>query len=334
MRPKIAIIYNAPNPDLYGTDVEKKASLTILDSVNAVYQALVESGYPAVRFPLLPPLESAKESLKQLETDIVFNLFEGFDGCPETEPDLTNFLDELGLTYTGCPANALSFGLDKIKTKARLAAMGTETPRYQMLDPKTTSLFHLSYPCIVKPYTEDGSNGISEESVVHDFASLERQVTTISRLFGKRVLVEEFIDGREFNTTVLGTNPPKALPISEIAYSLPPELPRILTFSAKWDPQSVYYRGTKAVCPAEVDTELQERITQTALLSFRLLGSRGYVRVDFRLDSEEKLKVIELNPNPDISPDAGAALQAKAAGLSYSQFIEQIVQLALPRKEK
>jgi D-alanine-D-alanine ligase len=334
VHPKIAIIYNAPNPDIYDTAVEKKASLTILDSVNAVYQALIESGYPVVRVPLLPPLDSAKESLKRLETDLVFNLFEGFDGCPESEPALTNFLDELGLIYTGCRGNALSFGLDKIKTKARLATIGTETPRYQMLGPKTTSLFHLNYPCIVKPYTEDGSNGISEDSVVHDFASLEKQVATISRLFGKRVLVEEFVDGREFNTTVLGTTPPKALPISEITYSLPPELPRILTFSAKWDPQSVYYRGTKAVCPAEIDTELQERITQTALLSFRLLGPRGYARIDFRLDSEQKLKVIELNPNPDISPDAGAALQAEAAGLSYSQFIDQIVQLALPRKEK
>ena len=329
MRPKIAIIYNAPNPDLYETAVEKKASLTIVDSVEAVHQALTEAGYSAVRLPLVPPLKSAKESLKKLETDLVFNLFEGFDGCPETEPAITNFLAELSLPYTGCSGTALSFGLDKINTKAHLAAMGAETPRYQLLGTKTSHLFHLSYPCIVKPYAEDGSNGISEESVVHDFASLEKQVSTISNLFGKRALVEEFVDGREFNATVLGTSPPRALPISEIVYSLPAELPRILTFSAKWDPQSIYFRGTRAVCPAEVNTELKEHIIQTALLSFRLLGSRGYARVDFRLDSEEKLKIIELNPNPDISPDAGASLQAKVAGLSYSQFIDQIVQLAL-----
>jgi D-alanine-D-alanine ligase len=205
--------------------------------------------------------------------------------------------------------------------------MGVETPRYQLLGPKTTSLFHLSFPCIVKPFSEDGSNGISEESVVYDLASLEKQVSTVSRLFKKRALVEEFIDGREFNVTVLGTDPPKALPVSEITFSLPPEMPKILTFSAKWDPQSIYFRGTKAICPAEVDAEFLERLTQTALLSFRLLGSRGYARVDFRLDAEDNLKIIELNPNPDISPDAGAALQAKAAGLSYNQFIEQIVQL-------
>jgi len=329
VHPKIALIYNAPEPNLHKTDVEKRASITIIESVESVHQALIESGYPVTLVPLLPPLDSAKETLKKLETDLVFNLFEGFDGYPETEPDITNFIAGLGLNFTGCTGTALAFGLDKINVKAHLTAMGAETPRYQLLGPKTVSLFHLHYPCIVKPYAEDGSNGISEESVVHDLASLEKQVATVSKLFGKRALVEEFIDGREFNVTVLGTHPPKALPVSEIVYSLPPELPRILTFSAKWDPQSIYFRGTKAVCPAEIDIELQEHITQTAILAFRLLGSHGYARIDFRLDSEEKLKIIELNPNPDISPDAGAALQAKATGLSYSQFIEQIVQLAL-----
>lgn len=329
MRPKIAVIYNAPEPELHGTAVEKKASLTILDSVDAVYQALIELGYTIVRIPLLPPLESAKESLRHLESDLVFNLFEGFDGSPETEAVITNFLAELGLACTGCSGTALAFGLDKITTKAHLEAIGAATPKYQLLGPKTLSCFHLKYPCIVKPYADDGSNGISEKSVIYDIAALRKQVTIISELFGKRALVEEYIDGQEFNVTVLGTSPPKALPVSEIVYSLPPDMPRILTFSAKWDPQSVYFNGTKAVCPANIGTELQERIAQTALLAFRLLGSHGYARIDFRLAHENRLTIIELNPNPDISPDAGAALQARAAGLSYTQFIEQIVQLAL-----
>jgi D-alanine-D-alanine ligase len=329
VRPKIAIIYNAPNLDLYRTAVEKKASLSILDSVDAVYRALTDSRYPVVRLPLMPPLESAKENLKTLQTDLVFNLFEGFDGSPETEADVTNFLAELGLTHTGCTGTALSFGLDKINTKAHLTAMGAETPRYQLLAPETVSRFRLDYPCIVKPYADDGSNGISENSVVYDSPSLEKQVVYISRLFKKRALVEEYVDGREFNVTVLGTSPPRALPVSEIVYSLPPEMPRILTFSAKWDPQSIYFKGTRAICPAEIDTQLSERIAQSALLAFRLLGSRGYARVDFRLDHQDALKIIELNPNPDISRDAGAALQGKAAGLNYQQFIEQIVQLAL-----
>jgi D-alanine-D-alanine ligase len=325
----ITIIYNAPTPDLYSTPIEKKTSLAILDGVEAVHQALAECGYSVSCLPLLPPLESAKESLKRMKTDLVFNLFEGFDSYPETEASVANFLAELELIYTGCPAIALSLGLDKAKTKACLEAIGIDTPRYQLLGPKTLSMFHLSYPCIVKPCAEDGSSGITEESVVHDFASLEKQVTTVSNLFGKEVLVEEFVDGREFNITVLGANEPRALPPSEIVYSLPSGVPRVLSYSAKWDPKSVYFEHTKAVCPAEIDAELRDHIVQTAILAFRLLGSRGYARVDFRLNTEEKLKLIEVNPNPDISPDAGAALQARAAGMTYNQFIEQIVQLAL-----
>ncbi len=331
MCPRIAIIYNAPNPDLYGTIVEKKASLAILTGMEAVHQALTDSGYPVACMPLTPPLESARERLKSIEADLVFNLFEGFDGQPEAEAAVADFLSKLGLTYTGCAGTALALALDKVKTKTRLDAMGIDTPDYQLLSPETVSLFHLGYPCIVKPYAEDGSNGITEESVVRDFPSLQNRVRTISERFRGRALVEEFVDGREFNVTVLGAKKPTALPISEIIYSLPPEMPRILTLSAKWEPQSIYFQHTRAVCPAEIDNELRERIAKTALFAFRLLGRRGYARVDFRLDTEGQLKVIDLNPNPDISPDSGAALQAQTAGMNYNQFIEKIVLLTLEK---
>lgn len=332
MRPRIAIIYNAPEPDLYGTTVEKKASLAILSGAEAVHQALTDSGYPVVSIPLLPPLESAREKLEGIEADLVFNLFEGFDNHPEAEAAIANSLSKLGLIYTGCSETALSLALDKVRTKTCLDAMGIDTPDHQLLSPETVSLFRLDYPCIVKPYAEDGSAGITEESVVHNFTSLENQVKTISARFRGRALVEEFVDGREFNITVLGTKQTTALPISEIVYSLPPGMPRILTFSAKWEPQSVYFQHTKAVCPAEISAELQERITMTAIFVFRLVGRRGYARVDFRLDAKGQLKVIDLNPNPDISPDSGAALQARANGMNYTQFIEKIVLLALERE--
>ncbi|MBM3117946.1 MAG: ATP-grasp domain-containing protein [Chloroflexi bacterium] len=332
MRPRIAIIYNEPNPDLYGTIVEKKASLAILTGMEAIHQALTDSGYPVIRIPLIPPLESARERLKNIEADLVFSLFEGFDGQPEAEAAIVNSLSKLGLTYTGCPGTALSLALDKVRTKTRLDAIDVDTPDYQLLSPETVSMFHMSYPCIVKPYAEDGSNGITEESVVYDFTSLQNQVRTISERFRGRALVEEFVDGREFNITVLGDKKPTPLPISEIVYSLPPEMPKILTFSAKWEPQSVYFENTKAVCPAEISAELQERIIKTAVSAFRLLGRHGYARVDFRLDSEGKLKIIDLNPNPDISPDSGAALQASAKGMNYNQFIEKIVLLALEKE--
>ncbi|MBM2825026.1 MAG: ATP-grasp protein [Dehalococcoidales bacterium] len=326
---KIAIIYNEPGPGRYVAMGEEKAVLGVLGEVAAVQQALTEMGYLVEQVPLSPPLDEVRRKLQALKVDLVFNLFEGFAGSPETEAAVAFILSELGLTYTGCPAPALSLGLDKVKTKLLLEASGLATPGYQLLNTATLSTFKLSFPCIVKPAAEDASHGLSEESVVHDFASLQRQVERVSRLFGGKALVEEFVNGGEFNVTVLGTREPEVLPVAEIVYTLPADKPRILTFSAKWEPESLYYQASQSVCPAAIDTGLRERLTNAARDAFRLLGGSGYARVDFRVDSAGQPEIIELNPNPDISPDAGAARQARAAGMTYNQFIARIVLLAL-----
>lgn len=332
MRPKVAIVYNEPSPSRYGAMGEAKAVLGVLEEVEAVHRTLAGSGYPVVRVPLYPPLEQVKERLGRVEADLVFNVFEGFDGRPETEAIVADTLAELGLPYTGCPGSALALALDKARAKALMEASGIGTPRYQLLSPETLSTFHLGYPCIVKPCGEDASHGMSEESVVNDYASLERQVARVSKLFGGKALVEEFLEGREFNTTVLGNRELIVLSISEIAYSLPPAMPRLLTFASKWEPDSIYFQCTTVICPAEIGSELRDHIVETALSVFRLLGCRGYARVDMRLDAEGRLKVLEVNPNPDISPGFGAARQAEAAGMTYNQFIERIVLLALEKR--
>jgi D-alanine-D-alanine ligase len=329
--PKVAIIYNEPSPSRYHFMGEEKAVLGVLDEVEAVHRALTELGYAVAQVPLLPPLDQVREKLKGLKADLVFNLFEGFDGCPETEAVVAEILAELGLPYTGCPASALALALDKAKAKTLLEASGISTPCYQLLSPETLPMFHLTYPCIVKPCGEDASHGLSEESVVNDTASLAEQVARTSELFGGKALVEEFVDGREFNVTVLGTRQPVVLPVSEIVYDLPPGMPRVLTFSAKWEPQSMYFQCTKAICPTEIGTETRQHIVKTALSVFKLLGCRGYARVDFKLDSRGRPQVLEVNPNPDVSPGYGAARQAEAAGMSYTQFVERVVLFALER---
>lgn len=328
MRDEIVIIYNAPELHLCRTAVERNASLQIYSCVSAIREALKKNGYRVKSLALEPPLSSALKQLKSIKADIIFNLFEGFDSCPETEAMVAELLSDLGIPYTGCTSAALSLAMDKAEVKAHLQAAGVATPRYQILTPDTLHLFRLDFPCIVKPCSEHGSNGICEDSVVHEFASLERQVKITCERFRGRALVEELLDGREFNVTVLGTNPPTILPISEIVYSLPEGVPAILTFAAKWDPESLYFKHTIPYCPASIDSTLQQEIIAASLISFNVLGNRGYIRIDLRLDSKGKLKVLELNPNPDISPDSGAALQARTAGMKYEEFIEQIVQLA------
>ncbi len=331
---KVAILYNEPEASRYGSMGEAKAVLGVLDEVEAVHQALTELGYAGTRIPVSPPLESVGKMLKRLDCDLVFNLFEGFAGRPETEAAFAEILGELGIPHTGCPASALALALDKPETKALLESSGIRTPGYQLLNPENLSGFHLEYPCIVKPAGEDASHGLGEDSVVRDFASLRKQVGKVSGLFGGSSLVEEFIDGREFNATVLGNDSPAVLAISEIIYSLPPFMPRILTFASKWEEESIYFKGTKPQCPARIDDALREQISRICLVSFRLLGCRGYARVDMRLDARGRVHVLEVNPNPDISLTSGAALQVKAAGLTYTRFIRKIVQLALTPKDR
>jgi len=331
VRPTVAIIYNEPVSFRYKAIGEEKAVLGVVKEVSAVYKALTSLGYAVVRVPLLPPADRAMEKLRGIQADVIFNLCEGIDGCPETEADVANTLAGMSVPFTGCPGSALALALDKPRTKELLHDFGIGTPGYQLLSPDTLTTFDLAYPCIAKPRGEDASHGLSEDSMVTDSVALERQVTRICQLYEGKALVEKFVGGREFNATIMGNKELTVLPISEIEYSLPPGMPRILTYAAKWEPQSLYFRHTRTICPAEIDLEMRERLDETARSVFSLLGCFGYARVDFRLDGGRELNVIEVNPNPDISPDSGAARQAKAHDMTYNRFIEAIVLFALER---
>jgi D-alanine-D-alanine ligase len=311
----------------------QKAVEGVMEAVTAVHQALIELKNDAVLVPLIPPFEEARQKLAALMVDVVFNLFEGFCGEPQTEALVPDALTELGLTFTGCQADVLRLALDKAKVKVILKSSGIPTPDFQLLNPETLNTFLLGYPCIVKPRSEDASHGISDKSVVRDFTSLKRQVILVSEAYSGGALIEEFVGGREFNATVIGNAQHVVLPVSEIVYTLPPGIPKLLTFAAKWENDSIYYDNTKVHCPAEVTPEVRQYIADTALATFRLIGCSGYARVDMRMDEAGKLNVIELNPNPDISPGTGAARQAEAAGMSYAQFVDLIIKLALEKKK-
>ena len=333
MRKRIAIVYNRPRPSRYDSTHELKAVLGVLPCVTSVHRALIELGHSVTVISLSPPAEQVRDILYSLDAGLVFNLFEGFPGEPETETLVPEICSELGLAYTGCPALALRIALDKVECKKVLIKAGIPTPDFQLLNPQKMNIFRLKYPCIVKPVSEDASHGITADSVVNDFPSLERRVKAISDSYGEQALVEEYIDGREFNTTIMGDSRFTILPVSEIVYSLPPEMPQILTFDAKWEPDSVYYKGTEAVCPAQISHQEQVAIYKTALAAFRLIGGSGYARVDMRMDKRGKLNVIEINPNPDISFESGARRQAAAAGMKYTQFIDKIMKIAWEKKK-
>jgi len=324
----VTVVFNHPHIPEGQESGEAKAVLGVLEAVEAVCEALEVSGYAVSRLPLLPPLEQAAQDIVGIRADLVFNLFEGWLDQPESESAVARLLEERGIPFTGSPSDVICLALDKAAVKSRLAEAGIPTPRYRLLAPDDIDSFDLEFPCIVKPRQADASHGITPENVVYDRSTLKKQVIRLGERFGEEVLIEELVEGEEFNATVMGNLRLMALPVSEIVYRLPEGMPRILTYEAKWEPASTYYKGTFHVCPADVDAGLRQRISDLAVESFTCLGCRGYARVDFRRDRWGRLYVLEVNPNPDIAPDAGAVRQARAAGMSYREFIERIAQTA------
>jgi D-alanine-D-alanine ligase len=328
MSHKIGLIYNEPIPDRYSKMGEADAIADIFEEVEAVDKALHEMGYNVIKVPLIPPLEMVKEKIYNLDVDAFFNLFEGFAGRPETESIVAGILAVTGKPYTGSSPATLALALDKSKAKELLIGAGIPTPSYQVLTPAMTGQCHLRFPCIVKPVAEDASHGMSQNSVVNSRPALKQQVEKICSDYGGKAMVEEFIDGRECSATIMGNRNPRVLSISEIIYTLPAGMPRLLTFAAKWIPGDVYFEHTMPECPAQIDSELWQQLAGIALKAYRLMGCRGYGRVDFRINDAGQAYVLEINPNPDISPTSGAVHQASAIGLTYTQFVERILKLA------
>ncbi len=169
--------------------------------------------------------------------------------------------------------------------------------------------------------------------MVRDESSLQRQVKKIHQNYGQPALLEEYIDGRELNVSIIDNSEPRVLPISEIDFSsLPPELPKICGYAAKWENQTLEFRHTSPICPAPLSPELEKKVVEISLKVYQLLECRDYARVDIRLDAQGIPYVLEVNANPDISPDAGLIRSAKAAGFKYEEFIGYIVELAKERK--
>ncbi len=240
----------------------------------------------------------------------------------------------LGLPHTGSPALSLGLTQNKSLTKDLLTRHGLPTPNYLLLQPGESlpEKLDLSWPLIVKPCLEDASLGITAESVVNDEIALSSRVTYVHDHYRQGALVEEFIGGREINAAVIGDRFLEALPISEICFHKGLAQP-IVSYDGKWLEDSSEYAATVPVCPADLSTREQKAVREVALHACRLLGCRDYARVDIRLRNGIPY-ILEVNANPDLSPEAGLARSALAAGFDYPALIGRILNFCLVRMEK
>ncbi|GMU87440.1 MAG: hypothetical protein AMXMBFR48_26810 [Ignavibacteriales bacterium] len=272
-------------------------------------------------------------AIRKASPDVILNFVESIEGIASFEAYHAGLYPLLGIPYTGNAPQTLGNCLDKSFTKKILSAHNIKTPEFTVIRPGqrvTEKSFTLRFPVITKLLKEDASIGISENSVVHDFTSLRRQLNFLRKTYQQEILIEEYIDGRELNVAILGE---KTLPVSEISFKkLPPELPKIVTYEGKWMAESVYYKGTQGVCPAKLSQRALKKVTETAMQSFKALECRDYARIDIRLSKEGTPYVIEVNPNPDISSDSGFFRAARTSGLDYPRMLHTLITLALKRR--
>jgi len=301
----------------------------VIVCAQAVAAVLREAGYHVAQVPIHTDVERALAPYPPTEW-VVFNLGEGVDGRLFEEVRIIWALDAMGYRYTGSGADALSHSTHKALAKTRLAQAGVPTPPWRVFrHPGEVVEDGFRFPVIVKPVAEDASLGIGPEAVVHNRAGLETRVGYITERYRQMALVEQFIAGREFNVALWG-DPPEVLPLAEVDFSaFPNPWERIVSFAAKWEEDSFDYNHTPVLCPAPVDPELGARIADTAQRAWAAMGCRGYARVDMRVDDEGTPYVVEVNCNPDLSPDAGFYRAARTAGYTYKDMVLRILEMAL-----
>jgi len=330
---KVGIIFNLPMWPKYGEDIDYLAEAEILDQVNAVQSAIESLGFNYKLFPVRDDLEEVIKAIKEYGPSVVINLAEGYMGNDNLEMHIPSILEILRIPYTGSTPITLGLCKDKGLAKAVFEANKIPSPKYLVME-RFEKMRGLSFPLFVKPLRGDASIGITRRSFVRDIAELERQVRYVNNVYKQPALVEEYISGRELNVSILGNEEPIILPISEIIFEFNDE-PKIVDYAAKWLKDSDEYTRTKPVCPAGLDVGLKRRVERVALKAYKALGCRDYARVDIRLEDKTGIPyVLEVNPNPDISPEAGFVRSLKVAGMSFEDFVMKIISFALARAGK
>lgn len=334
---KVAPLYNGIKRDmLIKSSLDKIAELDSPETIDYVREALMSGGNEVI---LIEADEDACDKLKKerREIDIVFNIAEGLRG-ESRESYIPAICDMLEIPYTGSGILTLALCLNKARTKEILRYHGIPTPDFQVLKSKDDKLdpwLELKFPLIVKLLHEGSQMGLSHDSIVYSEEDLRDRTAYLMHEYGEPVIVEEFLDGREFTVGILGNEEPIVLPIIETLFEdgqktrlFTPDDP-ILPFIPK---DIVINPEHRSVCPADIDEDLKKEIEETALDAYRALDCRDWCRIDLRMKRDEDVpNVLELNPIAGIDPSYHLPKAAKAAGISYERLIKMILEFGAKR---
>jgi D-alanine-D-alanine ligase len=306
----------------------------VIEQLSGALHAL---GHEAQSVVVDREIDALVAALRRHAPDLVFNLAESFRGKSALESNVAALLNLLDYRYTGSSPAGLLVAGDKSLTKKVLRFHGIKTPEFATLYRGAVDWAgDLSFPVIVKPPQEDASLGITSASVVREIKDLFARIDELQSEYQTPVLVEQFIEGREFYVGVLGNANPEALPVIELDFSsFPADRPRIASWNAKWGEDGAgsgaEFAGTQSIFPNNLADELVDRMRQVAVESFNALRLRDYGRIDLRVADSGEIYVIEVNPNCYLERESEFSRAAKQHGLDYDALIARIVDLATAR---
>jgi D-alanine-D-alanine ligase len=300
-----------------------------LHQVDLVAGALTALGHVVVRQALLGTLKKTMAGVLEQSPDVVFNLVEAIRGSGRRIHLAPAVLERFGLAHTGCPARAINLTNDKLKAKEIMRQNGLPTPHWITRSDHGFDLSPSSH-YIIKSVWEHASLGLDDDSVqsAADPNRLGREMERRAKDLGGDCFAEEFIAGREFNLSLLaGDNGPEVLPPAEIVFQgYGPEMLRIVGYRAKWITDSYEYNNTpRAFVGGQSEAELAAVLSELALSCWNVFGLRGWARVDFRVDGQNRPFILEVNTNPCLTDDAGFMAAARERGFDDNQVIARIL---------
>jgi len=326
---EILIVENAP-VEVERWQGESASDRGVEKAAASVKAALTRKGFSVSTLKIGKDPQPLLDWLKAHNPQLVFNLCETICGNSKLEPAVPYLLKWLDFIITGNPPEILTLLVDKAKTKHLLKSMGFPTPEFAAIQENNDLRNWRSWPAILKPCAEDASLGIDRGSVVGDSTAAKARFELLATSFGVPVLIEAFIAGRELNVAILETESGLQTAINEIDFTdLPAGIPKIVTYNGKWDENSIECKATPVKSPANLYPELDVKIRDIAKGVYREFGLEGYARIDFRIDEEGKPWVLEINPNPDLSENAGFSKSLAEMHLDYDTAIECLIKSAL-----
>jgi D-alanine-D-alanine ligase len=335
----VLILYSLP----LSTDaaVFEESEMGVLTQVRAV-EADLDRLHRSHRTLAVRSLVEALQALESAPEPIVFNLVEGFTGDTEGAQLIPAIAGSFGKSCTGNDTAALLRTLDKWETNSILARSGLPVPPAIRVPQGVTCPSRLPFPgpYIVKPAASDASEGIDFDSVApRTGPRLATAVRRVHAQIRQDALIEKLIGRRELNAALMEINgKPQVLAVAEIDFTaFAAHQPAIIDYAAKWQKNTFTYDHTPRVYPPRIPRRLLREVEQIALRAWEVMRCRDYARVDFRLDENLTPFILEVNANPDISPDSGFSCSVNDAGFQHDDFVRFLLanaQRRLPRPKK